>query len=149
MGKKADAKLFIAYILIIILSLFAIVKCDAQTIGAYTEDFFSDASLWNVTLTRKAPIIVEIDERLHIVIKTKRIYVDAYSDGYNSIYFDISSTMYQYNLKVLVYHEYGHWYLWRDETNSDSIMNTDIWSKSWESLLPETQIYYIKELFNN
>jgi len=149
MRKSTDIKLFILYVVIAFGSLVVVIKCNAQTVQDYSYDFMNDAALWGVNLTMHAPEIVEVDQRLYLLVDNTKSYVDAYSDGYKYIYFDIYSTTYQYNLKVLVYHEFGHWYLGRGETSARSIMNTGIWSTSWDSLTPQDQTYFIKELFNN
>ena len=149
MRKSVTLKFFIAYFCLIALSLIGIVKCNAQTIEGYTADFFFAADNLGVVLNRTAPTIVEQEGYLFMKRDGIKIPVDAYtSSKYNTIFFDVTSYTYQYNLKILVYHEYGHWYLYRDETTKDSIMNTSIWyNTSWDDLTLEMQEYYTKELF--
>jgi hypothetical protein len=120
-----------------------------SSVHDYLELFRSDAKRFGVTLVKSPPAFIIEDRRLSIIINHEKIKVEAYRSG-NTIYFDSGSFMYQNNLKVLVYHELGHYYLNRDDNEKVSIMNVDFWGTSWgywDELPPEDQTLYLKELF--
>ena len=138
--------------------IFMMLKCTAQEYEyftdeapakAYAEEFMRDAQLYNASLYRTGtPVLQYSDYDLFATVNGKSTQVLAYTTySTNTIVFDTRSSMYEYNLKVLVYHELGHYYLNRDHTNTRSIMNYNIWATPWEDYSPIEQSYFIEELF--
>ena len=143
------------YLLLILVLLFGLLHCsNAQTVNQYVQEFKSDAQVYRVVLVRDSPFIIETMEELYMWTPRGKMHVDAYADHVTkSIYFNTESTIYINNLKVLVYHELGHYYLNRFHNNDlrldgnpTSIMNT-LYNIDWGYLSPVNQIHYTKELF--
>lgn len=150
----ATGKLFIGYILVVILSLLLITHCArAQTtVDYYIDTFQADAQAYGVVLRRRPPRIIEKTPLYmydHVVNKT--IPVEAYTDHtHNTIYFNTDSWMYNNNLQVLVYHECGHYYFNKIHTEQKSIMNINIWGWggfTWDDMSTSHQNYFKEELF--
>lgn len=145
--KRRDASLLVFYLTMTAFFFFLFLKCSqAQTVNDYLISFQNDARTYNISL-KSPPILIVQETRLYINSGKERFEAEAYQQGRN-IYFNRYSDMYEDNCKVLVYHELGHYYLNRPHTTENSIMNYRIWwNTDWESLTPETQTFYIEELF--
>ena len=127
----------------------------AQTVQDYVRDFQSDAINYGKYLTKSAPKIVLVNGIMRPVINGQSVNAAAYVDhDIATIYFSTVSTTYCYELKPLVYHELGHYYLGRNHKNNIdantgmavSIM-TSIWVEEWDTFCIETKQEYIDELF--
>lgn len=144
--------LYAILILIVLLLLTAAVQ--AQSVNSYVQEFQNDAQTYKIVLTEDSPFIIETVEELYMWTPRGRLHVDAYADHVTkSIYFNTQSTIYVENLKVLVYHELGHYYLKRFHNNDlrpngnpVSIMNT-AYNIDWGYISPLEQLYYTKEMF--
>ena len=141
--------LFIAFLLLLLSG-----AARGQTVNGYVQEFQRDAQTYKVVLVRDSPFIIETVEELYMFSPQGKMHVDAYADHVTkSIYFNTQSDIYINELKVLVYHELGHYYLKRFHNNNlrpdgspVSIMNT-IYDIDWGYLSPADQTYYTKELF--
>ena len=144
--------LYAILLLIVLLLLSAMVQ--AQSVNSYVQEFQNDAQIYKVVLVEDSPFIIETVEELYMWTPRGRLHVDAYADHTTkSIYFNTQSTIYVENLKVLVYHELGHYYLKRFHNNElrpngkpVSIMNT-AYNIDWGYISPSEQLYYTKEMF--
>lgn len=105
-------------------------------------------------MVEDSPFIIETVNELYMWSPRGQLHVDAYADHTTkSIYFNTKSTLYVENLKVLVYHELGHYYLKRFHDNTlrpngspVSIMN-DVYNIDWGYISSSDKTYYTKELF--
>ena len=159
MAKYTDMKLFVIWIVLIALSLFVVVQCSAQNPETYLEDFKRDAARFGKTLYPADPTFILEDKPLFIERNGKQIAVDAYVDFLpQNIYIDTGSNMWYKYPKVLVYHEFGHYYFTRghnselDAYNMPRTLMTVRWywdaQLEWSLVPPAKQDYYLKELFN-
>jgi len=148
--KKVN--LYSLLLLIVLLFLSSLVQ--AQTVNRYVAEFENDAQSYRVVLVEESPFIIETVNQLYMWTPKGKLHVDAYADHVTkSIYFNTTSNIYVNDLKVLVYHELGHYYLKRFHKNNlradgmpASIMNT-LYDIDWGCLSVQDQTYYTKELF--
>lgn len=118
---------------------------SAQTIDYYHQKFLNEAALYNYTIRTTPPAFIVTGQDLYLGKQPVNAYVDYTT---RTIYFNRYTHMYNNNLRILVYHELGHYYLDRRHTTTNSIMNPDIWqTRFWDTLQQQEKDLYLRELF--
>lgn len=147
--RKLYLILFVAFLLLLLSGV-----ARGQTVNSYVQEFQNDARAYRVVLVEDSPFIIETVNELYMWSPRGKLHVDAYADHTTStIYFNTESVIYRDNLKVLVYHELGHYYLKRfhnEQLRPDgspvSIM-TNVYNIDWGYISSSDKTYYTKELF--
>lgn len=140
---------------LLIILLFVPFLVRAQTVEDYMMEFKSDAINYGKRFSVPDPIIILRAEMLYPRINGRYINAAAYVDhDIKTIFFSTISSSYCTELKVLVYHELGHYYLNRNhrpdldaETGMEISIMAPVWYNTWDDLLLEEQQEYIDELF--